>query len=497
MNLLVEPHAGSAMVQLPTTAIDPLRTDFYNPPRFAEKQTLAPQQGSKLSMDAVEWRRCVRLSVLEGALSTAMGTLLSGVFLTAFALSLGANELHIGILAALPPLASVAQLVGARFLNTRADRKRFCISMLTISRLVWIALFAVPFIWSGPSNWAVMALMCIVGLSSVFASLAGVASLSWIRDLIPTNRRFGFLGIRSQINTVLALALAVAGGLFLDSWKTSHADSTTGYTCILAIAVVCGLIGIAVLNCLDDPKRPCGRAKGSSAARLPLYDPSFRNLVAFYICWNLANHLAAPFFVVFMLQDLGLPFWHITALHALASVAGLLTTQLWSALGRQIGTRRVIFYATLGEAFYPLCWVFLSPETTWALPLVFLFGLFNAPLAIGGQTLVMHMAPDERAPSYLASYSALIGCVTAIAAIGGGCVAQSLAAQQLTVRGMAFHGLSVVFVVSFAGRLASLMLLRRVSVSEDWAFTSTAHEVRPSLAPINEPVLSGALVSGD
>ena len=52
-------------------------------------------------------------SVAEGALATVMTTLLGGVFLTAFALRLGASELQIGLLGATTPLASVAQLAGS------------------------------------------------------------------------------------------------------------------------------------------------------------------------------------------------------------------------------------------------------------------------------------------------------------------------------------------------------------------------------------------------
>jgi MFS family permease len=433
-------------------------------------------------MDAGQWRRCVRLSITEGALSTAMGTLLSGVFLTGFALSLGASALHIGVLAALPPLASTAQLFGARCLDAGVNRKTFCILSIAASRLVWTGILLIAILNTGSSSWALMALIGVVGVSSVLGSMGGVASLSWIRDLVPTAKRFGFLGLRSQVNTVLALVLSVAGALFIDWWATTHPQSAAGFGWVLGGAILCGLAAIPALQLLHDPGTPIAALGHRSASAGPLREPVFRRLVLFYVCWNLANNLAAPFFTLFMIENLRLPYWHITSLQAFGSIIGFIATPWWTALGQRIGTRRVVFLATLGDAFYPLCWILLSPSTNWALPLVFMFGAFNTPLAIGAHTLVMQLAPDDRAPSYLAVFNAIMGSVMGIAAIGGGYLAQTLASQHVSVGIISFGGLSSVFVLSFAGRLASLSLLRRVTISEPQSNVEPDTLAMPELA---------------
>src|SRR5690606_10457317 len=111
--------------------------------------------------------------------------------------------------------------------------------------------------------------------------------------------------------------------------------------------------------------------------------------------------------------------------------------------------------ATLGDAFYPLCWVFLTPEATWTLPLIFMFGVFSTPLAVGAPTLVMRLAPDERATAYLATFSAVMGVVMAAAAIFGGYLAANLAIEPLTIGGVSLGGLKIVFLMSFVGRIGS------------------------------------------
>ena len=57
-----------------------------------------------------ELGRSLRLMIWEGVASGALFSLGSGGFMAAFALALGANNLQVGILAALPFITQVAQL---------------------------------------------------------------------------------------------------------------------------------------------------------------------------------------------------------------------------------------------------------------------------------------------------------------------------------------------------------------------------------------------------
>jgi MFS family permease len=439
--------------------IDPLSTALYNPAFSGDSH------GSEPSMDAAQWGRCVRLSVTEGALATAMGTLISGVFLTGFALSLGASRMVIGVLAALPALANIAQLAGAWWLQQRGQRKAFCIGSLAASRLLWLSILCLPWLVTcGGEQAALCALVALVAISSLLSSLGGVAWLSWIRDLVPAQRRLGFLGLRNQFDTLLALLLSVAGALFLDAYNGRHPGSMTGFLLVLTAAVFCGLAGIPLLSAIPDPGMSRQPPVSTAALwRLPLRERNFRRLLLFYVCWNMSSHLAAPFFAVFLLEKLRLPFWHITALYTLSSLTGLLANRYWTRLGQRFGTRTVVFLATLGDAFFPLFWIFLTPSNTWALPLIFLWGAFNMPLAVGGPTLVMRVAPEKNAAWHLAMFNALMGPVIALAAIVGGCLAGSVATDPAALSSSSLGGLKLLFLLSFAGRLMSLLVLKGVA----------------------------------
>ena len=76
-----------------------------------------------------------------------MGTLLGGVFLTGFALELGASRLQIGIMAALPTLGHAAQFAGASILNRTGRSKQLCMLATWTSRLLWLPILLVPFLF--------------------------------------------------------------------------------------------------------------------------------------------------------------------------------------------------------------------------------------------------------------------------------------------------------------------------------------------------------------
>ncbi|HLJ11163.1 MAG TPA: MFS transporter [Planctomycetaceae bacterium] len=414
-------------------------------------------------MDASKLRRSMRLSITEGALATAMGTLLSGVFLTGFALSLGASSLEIGILAALPALSHVAQIGGSFLLERGAPRKRLCVGSLAVSRVLWLPLLLFAALGTTmQGHGLVWALIALSATASAASALGGVAWLSWIRDLIPGNQRIGFLALRNQFDTVLAVSLSIVAAAFVDWSAISGLGSFAGYAVVFGAAIVCGLMGILLLGAIPDEDRlPESRARFGELLLAPLREANFRRLLGFYSGWYLSVNLAAPFFAVFMLVDLRIPLWQVTVLQTMSSIVGLMATRFWSRLSQQFGAKPVIFVASLGEAFFPFWWLFVTPHSTWALPLIFLSGIFSSPLATGPNNLLLSIAPAKNASPYMALFSAIVGPITALAAIAGGYCAEALG-EGVSSGMFSLSALKLVFLLSFLGRLASLICLRRV-----------------------------------
>ena len=92
----------------------------------------------KDTLTETEVQSGLRAVIRDGLASQVMVTFTGGVFLVAYALKLGASNVTIGLLAAIPPLTQLIQIPS--ILLVERIRKRRLISMLgsASSRIFWL-----------------------------------------------------------------------------------------------------------------------------------------------------------------------------------------------------------------------------------------------------------------------------------------------------------------------------------------------------------------------
>ncbi len=407
--------------------------------------------------------RAMNFSVVEGALATVMGTLLGGVFLTGFALELGASRLQIGIMAALPMLGHASQFAGAFILNRTGRSKQLCMLATWISRLMWLPILFVPFLlshWSPDAQaWCVIGLLAVV---SGFGSIGGLAWLDWIKRLVPEECRVQFLARRNLYNSGLSLAMSLAAAMVI-SWLSSEQSQTvSGFVTVFAMALVCGVVGVVMLGRIpasDSDELPCGTKRAPFTT--PLKSQNYRRLLVGYSVWQFATQLAAPFFAVYMLQKLHLPFWAVMALATCGSLLALALNGFWTKLKLRFGVRPVVLIATLFDVMLPLAWVFVHPQSLWLVIPVHAFAMLNPPLAMGPQNLLLRIAPNRNSASYLALFNAATGAIGAVGAMVGGSFAMVMQGQWHFLN-VELTGIQLLFAVSGIGKLAGFFCLSQV-----------------------------------
>src|SRR5579862_844427 len=92
-----------------------------------EQNTAAttPEGEPGRELNRLEILRGMRLSIWDGAFATVHGALTGGAFLTGFALWLGAGDLALGLLTAIPTFAGLVQIVASYFGQQPGSRKGF------------------------------------------------------------------------------------------------------------------------------------------------------------------------------------------------------------------------------------------------------------------------------------------------------------------------------------------------------------------------------------
>ena len=149
-----------------------------------------------------------RALVRDAAFASLTGALSGGVILVAFALALGAGPMQIGLLAAIPLMTQAVQLPGIALVERLRQRRKIAVVVITLARLVILALALLPFVADLPNRlaWLIAAQFVICALGS----LGACAVNSWLHQLIPRTGLGDFFAKRLFWGTAFACAGTLA-----------------------------------------------------------------------------------------------------------------------------------------------------------------------------------------------------------------------------------------------------------------------------------------------
>lgn len=303
-------------------------------------------------------RRFLRISAAEGALTQAANSL-SGpgsVFLTKFALFLGAGPVHFGLLAAMGQLSQLFQPLGLRLTRNAPSRRRVILALLYPARALLLLLLPLPFLL--PHRAALWAFLGLFLLSASLQAVALNAWTAWVSDTVPLRFRGRFFSVRSQFALVAALIAGFGLSLVLDLFEPrlrilaslrEHlggdqgpfaADNLVwGFVVTFLLAAAAGFAANLVLS--RQPERPKAPEPEPFllSLRRPLADPNFRRLLLYGLWWMAAVGIGAPFWQPFMMEKLRMSLAEMQLYGLVSVVSSLLVLRLWGRVVDGFGNR--------------------------------------------------------------------------------------------------------------------------------------------------------------
>jgi len=200
----------------------------------------------------------------------------------------------------------------------------------------------------------------------------------------------------------------------------------TTLAAVFGTGALFGLLGILFLRRLPTPRRNESRVEEvplRQALGLPLRDHSFRQFLAFSSAWSFTSGFMAPFYMVYMLRELRLSFFVVSALTALTNIIMSATQVHWGRLGDHFGTKPVLRIGSYLIVLAPMAWLFTSPRHVWPVIIVqVVSGLGWSAFHVSQGNLALKLSPENKRPSYLGTFGAASGAAEAIAPIIGGAI---------------------------------------------------------------------------
>jgi MFS family permease len=406
--------------------------------------------------------RSRRISVVEGAFATVHATITAGSLVTAYALRAGANDFHLGLMAALTAISGAGSVLGAHWVGRLGRRKILSVLASLGGRVLWGVLCFLPFLAMPPAI-RIAAFLAVVFLGNALLNGGATAWLSWMTDLVPAEGRGRFFGRRNALLGVVGMGAAWSAGKVYDHMVAlGRADE--GLALIFGAAVASSVIAGVILARQWEPPLAGERPRPLiETFRRPLADRDFRRLLGFLVAWAAVTGVSGPFFGAHMIRNLRMPFSVIAIYAIVAGIVSLLTQPLWGRIIDRVGNRPVMVFNLAGLCLLPAIWLFATPQ--WWLPIwidAAITGIFWPGMALASFNLLLATVPEEGRAACLGAHSLGVGLGAFVAGLVGGWIAETLAGFHARVFGLNLVNFHLLFLLSAVARIILLPFALRL-----------------------------------
>lgn len=405
-------------------------------------------------------------SIVEGALAGVMAVFTGGVILTGLGLALGANDFIIGVIASIQAGANLFQIRAYRRLERSGNRKSMAVSFAALSRLLWLVIALLILIPSdGYRPYRLGLFTVLYALSSVLGIYSAVPWVSWLVDLVPEKVRGRFFAQRNLAAGVVGVVLGIGAGKFIDVWNEySIGPATAGFAILISVGLVFGFRAVQMQRMMYDPPFPQQASQMTfwETLRDPFRNANFRRLFYFRVAFDLSTGVAGTFYGVYMLTQANLSFAFVSAMAMITTLTSFIALKPWGRVLDQFGNKPVLQICVVGKILFALLWLFTSPESLWLYPVIHMFGVFDAGVAVAIPNLVYKTAPVERRSNYIAVDGTVVGIAATIAPLIGGGLAVVFTDFHFSFKLGEWRHFHFLFMLALLLRIVALRLLSYV-----------------------------------
>ena len=380
-----------------------------------------------------------KTSVQEGAIySVSEGFGFRNI--TPYALAIGANNFHIGLINSIPTLiGNLAQLISAK-LTGKYSRKNIVVLSSFLQAFIWLAMLipGVLYFYFNPTNPILSSpnvLIFIYTFLILFGASAGPAWSSWMKDLVSSRESRKYFGHRNRIAGTVALISMLIAGFVLDYFKDTKIF--IAFIILFSFSFIARAISAYLLTKKYEPHLKHEKEHHFSFFSFikKMHSNNFGRFVIFVSLISLATSIAAPFFAVYMLKNLGfesitLGYFFYFTITLSSSLASLLFMPMWGNFADKYGNFKIMKMTGLFIPMIPLLWVFsVFLKETLLFLIIFLFiveaisGLFWGGFNLSTGNFIYDAVTREKMAQCIAYFNVINSIGVFIGAMLGGILA--------------------------------------------------------------------------
>ncbi len=344
----------------------------------------------------------------------AMALRLVNPFLGINLIRLGAPNLYLGILDAVPSIAGgLAALLGTPWLSRRRDPHRTTMHLFLIARAFYLVFALIDVLARGPGIAATWMLLAIVAMDMP----AALATLSWqslTTQLFSSRTRVTAVMWRQWGMNLVGLVTVIIGGIAISSDPSVH-----GYIVLYTVAAVFGFVEVTIYRKFRVEGVPQVVAGNWTEVvpRLMKRTPFRRFVIAgilFYFGWL----MLWPVALRYQVSDVHATNGWMALYSATNAVSTMIALPIWRKLSQSIAPARLLALAAGLMAVTPFIYSF-SPSLQGIIWANVTGGLAGAGLNLLLFVRLMEVVPEEDRLLAVGANTAMTGLAGAAGALSG------------------------------------------------------------------------------
>jgi MFS family permease len=311
-------------------------------------------------------REALHCSTREAVFATIHVALTQGIFLTNYALDLGASNLECGVLESLPYIVQFCFLLSPWLVRKLQARKPVAGFFAFAHRLSWVMLIVLLFVdWTPQVKHTLMIITLL--FSNACAVIAHNAWFSWMTDLIPAAIRGSYYGRRNAYMGITSLVSLFLGSQILSAFH-QEGQGPIGYTICFLAAILSAVFAVRIILRQFEPSLThVPKVTLQELHRMFLDRPLLKEYIWFFTLWQFSLGVAAAFFGVHMVKVLKMTPAQMGYFAIFSSITALLGSGFWGRARDRVGDRTVLIASGILIFFH--VWIWMPAQEGFLLPI--------------------------------------------------------------------------------------------------------------------------------
>lgn len=423
---------------------------------------------TQTSIPREQLQKVWRIVTWAGLFGSIYGILcISGAPRIKFLTELKATASDFGLIAGLGAFAIVCQIFGS-LINSVLRKRRTLWMLLCITHRLLMALVLLAPMMIFDERLRMAWIIMIFFMHDILAQISVPIWLSWMADLVPKEYITRHFAARQRIIAAANIFVMILVAIVFHFFEISG-HVITGFIIMAAIGIVMGVADILLFLWVPEPQHV--RAKQNSWTEnlaQPFKDANFRPFLYYMAYWHFATFVSAPFFSLYMIDNLGLSATIVQLLITADAIGVVMTSRFWGLLCDTYGFRPVLQILSITKTFTPLAYILATQMQSVTIPLlaimIFLDGFQNGGLVLAMQGVLLRSTPRPNRAMYIAATNLFaIGIMASLTPVLSGHMIDYFN-HTLTINVGAYHftGYHIAFTLSMFLRAGTIFFAKHI-----------------------------------